>query len=134
VSSTPTFVEAVSRILNNKLRETFTALPAKIETYDASKQQASVKPLLNRKLKDGSELVLPVINNVPVIFPRTANSIISLPIATNDTVLLIFSDRSLDEWLSSGNEVFPTDNRMHSLSDAMRKNPIEGRYSQCSAI
>lgn len=130
MSSTPSFVEAITRVLDNKLRNTFNALPAKIETYDETKQLASVKPLLNRKLKDESELILPVINNVPVIFPRTANAIISLPIAVGDKVLLVFADRSLDEWLSSGNEVFPADNRMHDLSDAIA---LPGLYDFSSA-
>ena len=125
MSSTPTFIEALTRILDNKLRAVNNALPAKIVTYDAVKQLASVKPLLNRKLKDNTELVLPVINNVPVMLPRTANAIISLPIAVDDKVLLVFCDRSLDEWLSSGNEVFPSDNRMHSFSDAIA---IPGLY------
>ena len=119
MSTTPTFIEALTRILDNKLRGINVSLPAKIVTYNAKKQLASVKPLLNRKLKDNTELVLPVINNVPIIFPRTSNAIISLPIAIDDKVLLVFCDRSLDEWLSSGNEVFPADNRMHSYSDAV---------------
>lgn len=71
---------------------------------------------------DGDTVKGPVIQEVPVQWP-TANggqAFIRLPLAANDTGVLVFGDRSLDNWLKgSGRSVDPQDNRMHDLTDAI---------------
>jgi hypothetical protein len=69
---------------------------------------------------------MPVINNVPVIWPRTSLGSISFPLTHGDGVLLIFSERSLDEWLSNGGALAPNDPRQFDLSDAIA---IPGLFS-----
>ena len=41
---------------------------------------------------------LPVIQSVPVLFPRTKLSFIHFPIEVGDYVLLIFLERSIDKF------------------------------------
>ncbi len=107
------------------LLDVHVSMPGRIESYDAAKQEASVQPLIKVALADGSEASLPVINQVPVIWPRGGGAILSFPLQAGDTVLLVFSERSLDEWLQQGGELAPDDPRSHDLSDAVA---IPGLY------
>lgn len=109
-----------AEILKGKIRG---AMPGRVEKYDAAKQFAKVKPLLQalQRNADGSttSVSLPVVNNVPVLFPQGGGLQLRLPVAKGDIVLLVFCDRSLDKWKSKGGEVDPVDLRQHHLSDAV---------------
>ena len=94
-------------------------LPGRIESYDASTQKASVKPLLRRLDRDGTEQSRPIITNVPVVWPRAGGAAMTMPVERGDGVMVLFSDRSLDRWLSRGGEVTPDDRRVHDYSDAI---------------
>lgn len=103
------------------LSEINTALPATIIDYNPSTVRATVKPTLPKRLNNGETLQAPQIVNVPVCFPMADISgtvaQITLPLKAGDGVLLIFCQRSLENWLS-GNEVAPDDPRQFDLSDA----------------
>ena len=99
------------------------ALPARVESYDSVKQVVSVQPLTKEVSQDesGSPLVesLPIVNNVPVVFPGAGGYQLRFPVTVGDEVLLIFTDRSIDQWKSQGGEVDPIDLRRHNLTDAI---------------
>ena len=117
-----TMAQVISRALDARLADVHVAMPARIERYDAAAQTADCKPLVKRPVVvDGVELVesLPVIPSVPVAFPRAGAWFLSFPIVKGDTVLLIFADRSLDQWLERGGEVDPGDVRTHALDGAI---------------
>ena len=113
---TPTLTQVLDLAIKKRLLDLHVSLPASIETYDG--KRASVRPLLERELKDGSSFELPVITNVPVIWPRTASAEIHLPLKKGDTGTLLICERSLDSWLVAGGCVNPKDFRRHDLSDA----------------
>lgn len=124
-SGNPTLSQAVQNIVWSILSNVHTAMPGIVQSYDAATQKATVKPQLKKNYLDGTELSLPVVSNVPIIFPRTAKASLTFPIEQGDKVLLIFSERSLDEWLSQGAEVKPQDRRKFDLSDGLA---IPGLY------
>lgn len=105
----------------NALAEINIAIPAKIVSYDPSSVRATVKPTIPKRLSNGETLPAPQIVNVPVCFPMAdiggAVAQITLPMKAGDGVLLVFSHRSLENWLS-GSEQSPDDPRMFDLSDA----------------
>lgn len=102
------------------------SLPARVEKYDKDKQNVSVQPLIKRKFREGGEQSMPVLQDVPLIFPRAGGAFLTMPVKQGDGVLLVFADRSLDKWLAKGGEVAPEDPRMHDVSDAVA---IPGLYS-----
>lgn len=111
--------EALAEFVSDRLRRVNTVLPGRIESYNPTTGKAEVRPLLREKYADGEVVEPPVIANVPVVFPRTAAASITLPVARGDGVLLLFCQRSLDTWLSTGGMANPDDVRMHSLSDCI---------------
>lgn len=108
-------------LIQNALVEINVAIPAKIISYDPQTVRATVKPSIPKRLSNGETLQAPQIVNVPVCFPMAdvneAIAQITLPMKANDGVLLVFSQRSLENWLS-GNEQAPDDPRLFDLSDA----------------
>lgn len=103
--------------MNAYLNSFHTCLPAQIVDYDFTKQRASVQPVLRKKYLNGDTPEMSVISNVPVVFPRGGGFNMSWPMNPGDTVLLLFSERSMDNWLETGGIVTPLDPRKFDLSD-----------------
>lgn len=121
-----TLAEAIKQTINYHLKNIHTAIPGEIVEYDYTTQKASVLPTIKEKFYTGEVLSMPIIVNVPVIFPRSADASITFPLEKGDKVLLIFSEKSLERWLSSGKEVEAGVNRRFDLSDGIA---IPGLYS-----
>jgi len=121
--TTPSLPEVIRRAVEAGLEDAHVAIPAKVTRVDLAKGQLDVQPLVKdlRELEDGGleAVSVPVITNVPIIWPGAGGFRLTFPIAAGDTVLLVFSDRSLDVWLARGGEVDPGDPRRHALSDAV---------------
>lgn len=122
---TPSFNDVLRDMIDSRIAEVHVAMPARVESYDPATQKASVAPLLKKKLRNGKEFSLGVIDGVPVIMPRSAAGSLTFPIASGDTVLLVFVERAMDTWLSLGGEQVPGDPRKFDLSDAVA---IPGLY------
>lgn len=119
MSADYTLTEAVNSAITKALSGIHTCLPGRIEKYDYTKQLASVTPLIRKKFTNGSTLSMPVIENVPVIWPRGGDASLTFPLEKGDGALLVFSERSLDEWLTLGGEADPGAPTMFDLSDAI---------------
>lgn len=124
------FSQILKQAIQYNLLGIHTALPGQIESYDYSQQKADVKPLIKRNYKDGEVTALPVITSVPVIWPRAGNASLTFPLNKGDGVLLVFSERSMDTWLSIGSDAVPGDPRKFDLSDAIA---IPGLYPFCTS-
>ena len=116
---TRTLTEALSAAVDAALLEVRTATPARVESYDAAEQRATVLPLLKRKSAAGEMLVPKPIGNVPVLHPRAGGFALTFPVAVGDVGLLLCSDRSLDLWLEQGGQVDPQSRRHHQMTDAV---------------
>jgi hypothetical protein len=114
--------ELLAAAVEYYLQELVTGYPGRIEAYDAEKQVADVKPLVQRlqRKADGSELLeaLPVIPAVPIVFPRGGGYYLSFPVAVGDYCLLLGCHRSIDKYKSGrGADTNPQDFRLHHLTD-----------------
>lgn len=98
-------------------------LPAKVLSYDAAKQQVDVQPLL-RDLDvaaDGSVSApeMPVIPNVPVMFPRGGGWHMRWDLDAGDEVWLHFGERAIERWKEAGGLQLAYPLRDFDLSDAV---------------
>ncbi len=124
VSRSPTMAEVLRLAVEYHTRDLWTALPGKIDKFDASNQMADVKPLVQNltATEDGEELAepLPIIPNVPIWWPRSGGFYTTFPVKPGDFCLLIFFSRSIDKYLEGdGEDQNPGDFRTHDLTDAI---------------
>ena len=111
--------EALQHVYDELSASLCVMLPGTVERYDAAEQKAAVLPSIRRRYTDGEEQDRPVIEDVPVVWPRGGSASLTMPLKRGDGVMLLFSDRSLDRWLDRGGVVTPDDRRKHSESDAV---------------
>jgi hypothetical protein len=100
-----------------------------IESYDAEKQTAKIRIAYKRarSLQDESTGVVtqelipyPVMPEVPVMFLRGGNTSLRFMVKPGDECLLLFVDRDIDYWYTTGNSTSGCETlRMHALSDAV---------------
>ena len=118
-----TLEQLLDLVIASRLRELHTALPCRVESYDASKQTADVLPMLKRQVPDGEGGYtledLPVLPSVPVAFPRGGGFFVSFPLQKGDFVFVVFSERAIGAWRQKGQATTPGDLRMHSLAGAV---------------
>ena len=119
MTSPVTLNDAIALATNYALTAIHTALPGSIISYDYTTQKAVIQPLLNKVWSDGTTTPMPVLENVPVIFPRAGGASLTFPVVEGDTCLLLFIERSIDLWLTQGGQVNPDDPRKFDLSDAV---------------
>lgn len=123
---TPTLGKVINQAIRYVISNLHTVMPGQIETYDQTTGLATIQPTLRRKYRSESVAVpLPVISDVPVVMPRSGNTIIKTPIGPGDYVLLVFSERAMARWMENGGIVDPLDPAMFSLNDAIA---IPGLY------
>lgn len=121
--------------IRSKTTDLHVAMPAKVTSYDASAQTVDVIPCLNRHLPDGQggfvSEALPKLADIPVCFPRGGGFFCSFPIAPGDYVLLVFAERNIAMWRSTGNQGDPGDVGTHTLDGAIA---IPGVYPDANAL
>jgi hypothetical protein len=115
-----TLEEAIRQIVDSYMQSVHTAIPAVITSYDSKKQSAQIRPLINQTYFNGKSIALPIIVNVPIIFPHNKICGLKFPLKVGDTVLAIFSESCLERWLSSDSGAVDMGyNRRFDLSDAI---------------
>lgn len=123
----PDLQEALRAAFTGFQARLWTALPATVVSYNADKQTAELRPTIQglQYFPDGRPPVwvpMPLLVDVPVIFPGGGGFTLTFPIAQGDEALVVFSSRCIDAWWQSGagdsQDGQPqAELRMHNLSD-----------------
>lgn len=119
------------------------SLPGTIKSFDPESVTCEVELSmfgLSATAKRGSTSVdriksedgyYPVIQDIPVVFPRGGGCTLTFPVKAGDECLVIFSDRCIDFWWQNGETQNTSRTRSHSFSDAF---VIPGPQSQAKKI
>ncbi|EPG8229692.1 Gp138 family membrane-puncturing spike protein [Klebsiella pneumoniae] len=111
------------------------SMPGIIQSFDPDAVTAVVQPAIKGVEQDESgadvSVNIPLLVDVPVVFPRGGGCTLTFPVKAGDECLVIFADRCIDFWWQSGGVQEPVDERMHDLSDAFC---IVGPQSQAKKI
>lgn len=122
LQDTPTLSELLRSVFGTLLADGLhTSLPGVITEYDSKERKATVQPQINQKYLDGETLEYQPIPEVPVISMMVGNAGLRLPESEyiNQTCLLVFSERSLDNWLLKDGAEAPNDPRKFDISDGI---------------
>lgn len=117
------------------LASVWTALPGYVVSFDANAVTAVIQlGIQNKQLKpDGSvaQVTAPLLQDVPVYFPRGGGCTMTFPIKEGDECLVIFACRAIDSWWQSGGVQVQSSNRAHDLADGFA---LVGPMSQANKI
>jgi len=113
--------EAFRLAFEGKQSSMWTALPGVITAVNLSAMTCTVQPTIQGVVEDENGVKtyvnLPLLGDVPICFPKAGGFVLTLPIAVDDEVLVVFSSRCIDAWWQSGGIQKPMEARMHDLSD-----------------
>lgn len=116
----PTQVEALDQLQRDTMQRIRTAVPGIVVAYDPIRNVAQIQPAIGgRDVGTGIPITLPILPDVPVMWPRGAGVTIRGELMTGDAVLLLVCDRSIDDWIALGGVVPGKLTRTHSLADAV---------------
>ncbi|HCU1473717.1 TPA: hypothetical protein OUG74_004562 [Escherichia coli] len=111
------------------------SMPGIVQSFDPDAVTVVVQPAIKGYEPDSNGInqstTLPLLVDVPVVFPRGGGCTLTFPVKAGDECLVIFADRCIDFWWQSGGIQEPVDERMHDLSDAFC---IVGPQSQAKKI
>lgn len=113
--------EALELMMEGMQSGMWTALPGTIVSYNAAAGTVQVQPTIQSTvtLPDGTsrQQSLPVLADVPVVFPGGGGATLTFPITAGDECLVVFSSRPIDGWWQGGGQAPSIMPRMHDLSD-----------------
>ncbi len=117
----------IEQIIDDRLRDyqldIHTSIPGYVKSYDPETKTAEIVVAYSDFFASDAEqptnLDWVPIPDVPVIFPRGGGWAITWPLTEGDPVLLVFSERSIDEWFASDgkSEVAPQYQGTHDEAD-----------------
>lgn len=117
----PDQLKIIKDAIKAELAQFWSALPCEVETYDPDAVTVTVQPTIRipiRTIEGELELLqMPVLQDVPVMFPCAGGFTITHPIKKGDECFVVFADRNIDLWWQSGGIQNPFDMRKHDLSD-----------------
>ncbi|NRN30175.1 phage baseplate assembly protein V [Photorhabdus heterorhabditis] len=116
----------------------YVSLPCIIQSFDADAVTVTAQPAIRWKIrkKDGDleSVSLPLLVDVPVIFPRGGGVTLTFPVKAGDECLVVFADRCIDYWWQSGGVQEPVDPRQHNLSDGFALIGPQSQQQKISGI
>ena len=105
----------------------WTALPARVTAFNAQAMTVTAQPLIKGAQNDENgnhqQVDMPLLPDLPVVFPSGGGFTLTFPIKEGDECLVVFSARCIDGWWQSGENAPAPDERMHDLSDGFAINP-----------
>lgn len=113
--------EALLAALDGWQSHLWTAMPARVQSFNADKMTVEAQPMLMAKVRqpDGTlkDVTMPLLVDVPVVFMNGGGFVLTYPIKPGDDALIIFASRCIDGWWSLAQAAPQIDFRMHDLSD-----------------
>ena len=118
-------VESLYMAMDGVHSRIWTMLPGIIQSiaWNNGSPYASVKLGVMGRFIDSTQKItftdLPVLQDCPVIFPRGGGYSLTFPIQEGDECMVLFSARSIDEFMTQGKAAPAYDLRMTDLSDGV---------------
>jgi hypothetical protein len=123
VAQTIELADVVASGFDGALRGVWTAMPGRVESYDARTQSANIQlTLKSSSVGESGDTILEtiaVLNSVPVVHLGGGGFRQVFPVARGDTALVVFVNRAIAAWLVNGGIVDPVSTQHHSLSDGV---------------
>lgn len=128
-------IESQRLALEGHQAQMWTALPGIVAGFDPVAMTVSVQPAVQGSVRDergkSSNVQMPLLVDVPVVFPCGGGFSLTYPVKAGDEALVVFASRCIDGWWQGGQSAPPPSGRMHDLSDGIA---IIGPRSQATKL
>lgn len=98
-------------------------IPCIVQFFDYKTGTVECQPAIRERIINQNEEIeyrnIPLLTNVPVVFPSNSEYSITFPLKKGDECLVLFSDLSIDNFWEKGNVQNPIEDRRHDLSDGI---------------
>ena len=98
------------------LKDLHVAMPGVVRSFNDLNHTATVQ-LAIRSRKDGKNMDVPLLLDVPVFFPGGSAGTLTYPIESGDECLVVFADSCIDSWFQNGGVSNAISLRKHDYSD-----------------
>ena len=117
--------EALRNLVKRTLYGVHTMIPGVIVSFNASENTVNVQPAIRKTQVIDDEITTvdqPVLQNVAIDIPYAAvlGFSLTLPLSAGDPCMIVYSERSIDNWQDNGgiqNPLEPISPRAHDISD-----------------
>lgn len=113
--------------LNGNQATIWTAIPAIVQSVNLTAMTLVAQPAIQGIITSpdpsnpnnfiDTYVNLPLLADVPILYPSGGGFTLTFPITVGDEVLVHFSSRCIDSWWQNGGIGVPIEMRMHDLSD-----------------
>lgn len=114
--------ESLRIAMDGRLVSLWTAIPGIVQSVNFTSMtcvvQPSIQEIVTTQKGVQQPITLPLLLDVPLVFPSGGGFSVTFPIAVDDEVLVLFSARCIDAWWQNGGIQQAAESRMHDLSDA----------------
>lgn len=109
---------------NNILSSIWKCMPAKVLSVNNDNQTVSLKIMIRGEIRDKdnntTNVEYPNLNDVPFFILKGGDYLIEVCPAINDEGIVLFADKSPDQWLYTGDVSIPFDNNAyHNISNSI---------------
>jgi hypothetical protein len=114
--------ETFHKALDNLSHDIRCSCPGIIQSYNPLTQTVTVQPAIREKISINGNITwmqLPLLINVPVMFPGNSQYSITYPLIKGDECIVYFSDNCYDAFWQNGGIQNQIDLRRHDLSDGI---------------
>ena len=110
-------------LINEAMLRTRCCIPCIVQSYNEGNNTVECQPAIRERIvnEDGTiqYVQLPLLINVPVVFPGSSDFELKFALKQNDECLVLFSDLSIDNFWEKGSLQNPVEVRRHDLSDGI---------------
>src|SRR6476619_1472596 len=106
MSSEPTEAELLRRAIENRLLDLHTQIPAVVESWNESTNTIDARVCLKRAIASDDEKTvyeeLPILRNIPVMYPKGGGFCLTFPLKQGDPVRLVFDEQYAGDYRETG--------------------------------
>lgn len=118
----PSLMDLLLDMKREALQDLNAAKIGQIVSFDPATQTAQVQILLKQYVENAPDITkqiidYPLLVDCPVFFAGGGLGSLRFPVAAGDECLLVFCDRDIDLWFTTGQTGIPNSNRLHDISD-----------------
>ena len=118
----PSLMDILLDLKSETMQDLNSCKIGRIISFNSTNQTAQIQIMLKQYIENAPDITkqiidYPILLDCPVCFLGGGAGSLTFPIAAGDECLVVFCDRDIDLWFTTGQIGIPNSNRLHDISD-----------------